>query len=58
MYKVINRGGYPAGTDVINPDAIFKTENKAKRYIEHLVELGYSEDEFTIEVFSPYTGQP
>lgn len=54
MYKVINKGGYPAGTDVINPDAIFKTEDQAKNYVEHLVQLGYDENDFTITQENKY----
>jgi hypothetical protein len=50
LYQVLNKGGYPAEYEIINPQALFKTKKECKEYIKYLKEeCGLYDQEFTIK---------
>jgi len=45
IYQVLNKSGYPAGTETTNPCALFTTLEEAKDFIEYLIECSTEESE-------------
>ena len=50
LYQVLNQLGYPAGYELFNPHALFKTKKECKEYISYLKsDCGLEDESFTIK---------